>query len=160
MLIALINTVISLYYYLLVVKAMFIKQDECLIENFRSDNASRLSISLCVLGIVVIGLISGIYDQIFEYTYSLALKMLKRYFALSAFASENIEGMTFNEMVRTANKMGLLRSNLETWDVFRQKRNATSHTYNEKAAFEVVSVIEDFTKEIEFLLNKLKGSLS
>ncbi len=98
--------------------------------------------------------------QRFEYTYSLALKMLKRYFALSAFASENIEGMTFNEMVRTANKMGLLRSNLETWDVFRQKRNATSHTYNEKAAFEVVSVIEDFTKEIEFLLNKLKGSLS
>ena len=98
--------------------------------------------------------------QRFEYTYSIALKMIKRYFALSAFASENIEGMTFNEMVRTANKMGLLRSNLETWDVFRQKRNATSHTYNEEAALEVVSVIENFTKEIEFLLNKLKESMS
>ncbi|MFR3549350.1 MAG: NADH-quinone oxidoreductase subunit N, partial [Coprobacter sp.] len=70
-LIALINTVISLYYYLLVVKAMFIKQDECVVENFRSDNASRLSISLCVLGIVAIGLISGIYDQIFEYSHGL-----------------------------------------------------------------------------------------
>jgi len=70
-LIALINTVISLYYYLLVVKAMFIKQDECVVESFRSDNASRLSILLCVLGIVVIGLISGIYDQIFEYSHGL-----------------------------------------------------------------------------------------
>ena len=98
--------------------------------------------------------------QRFEYTYSLALKMLKRYFAISAFASENIEGMTFNDMVRTANKMGLLRSNLETWDVFRQKRNATSHTYNEEAALEVVSVIEDFADEISFLLHQLKESMS
>ena len=70
-LIAPMNTVISLYYYFLVVKAMFIKQDECVVESFRSDNASRLSISLCVLGIVVIGLISGIYDQIFEYSHGL-----------------------------------------------------------------------------------------
>ena len=98
--------------------------------------------------------------QRFEYTYSLALKMLKRYFAISAFASENIEGMTFNDMIRTANKMGLLHSNLETWDVFRQKRNATSHTYNEEAALEVVSVIEDFADEISFLLSKLKESMS
>ena len=94
--------------------------------------------------------------QRFEYTYSLALKMLKRYFAISAFASENIEGMTFNDMVRTANKMGLLRSNLEKWDDYRQKRNLTSHTYDEEAAKSVVSIIEDFALEAEFLLTSLK----
>lgn len=67
-LIALINTIISLYYYLLVVKAMFIRQDDCQIEGFRSDNAMRLSISLCVAGILAIGIVSVIYDQIFSFS--------------------------------------------------------------------------------------------
>lgn len=55
----------------------------------------------------------------FEYTYSLSLKMIKRYFSASAFSAENIDGMSFNEMIRVANRMGLLESNLEIWDVFR-----------------------------------------
>ncbi len=96
----------------------------------------------------------------FEYTYSLSLKMIKRYFSASAFSAENIDGMSFNEMIRVANRMGLLESNLEIWDVFRQKRNATSHTYNEETALEVVEVIENFAKEVEFLLARLKESQS
>ena len=94
--------------------------------------------------------------QRFEYTYSISLKMIKRYFANGAFVFENIEGMTFNEMIRQANKMGLLRSNLEKWDNYRQKRNLTSHTYDEKIAIEVVAIIEDFALEAKFLLEKLK----
>lgn len=38
--------------------------------------------------------------QRFEYTYSLALKMIKRYFSNGAFIFENIDSMTFNEMIR------------------------------------------------------------
>ena len=98
--------------------------------------------------------------QRFEYTYSLSLKMIKRYFAKSAFEKENIEGMTFNEMVRTANRMGLLKTDLETWDNFRQKRNMTSHTYNENFAKDVVAIIPAFKDEAEFLLNKVKEKLS
>lgn len=94
--------------------------------------------------------------QRFEYTYSIALKMIKRYLAHSTFVLENIDSITFNEMIRTANKAGLLRSNLEKWDNYRQKRNLTSHTYDEKTAIEVVSIIEDFASEAEFLINKLK----
>jgi len=94
--------------------------------------------------------------QRFEYTYSLALKMIKRYFSQSAFASENVEGMTFNEMIRNANKMGLLKSNLETWDDYRLKRNMTSHTYDEEVAISVVSIIQRFESEASFLLTKLK----
>jgi len=94
--------------------------------------------------------------QRFEYTYSLALKMIKRYFSQSAFASENVEGMTFNEMIRNANKMGLLKSNLETWDDYRLKRNMTSHTYDEEVAISVVSIIQRFESEASFLLAKLK----
>lgn len=94
--------------------------------------------------------------QRFEYTYSLSLKMIKRYFSTSAFVFENIESMTFNNMIRQANKMGLLRSNLEKWDNYRQKRNLTSHTYDETIALEVIAIIEDFAQEAKYLLEKLK----
>lgn len=97
--------------------------------------------------------------QRFEYTYSLSLKMIKRYFAKSAFERENIDGMTFNEMIRTANRMSLLETNLETWENYRQKRNMTSHTYDEKIAKDVVEIIPAFKDEAEFLLNKLKEKL-
>ena len=68
-LIALINTIISLYYYLLVVKAMFIHQDDCVIPSFQSSGALRLSISVCVLGIVLLGIISVIYTQIYQVSF-------------------------------------------------------------------------------------------
>ena len=97
--------------------------------------------------------------QRYEYTYSLALKMIKRFFSQGAFV-ENIEGMTFNEMVRQANKMDLLKSNLETWTIFREKRNLTSHTYDEKIAEDVAKIIPLFCEEAQFLLNKLKERLS
>ncbi len=60
-LIALINTIISLYYYLLVVKAMFIRQDDCVIPMLKSDLSERCGLILCALGIILIGLFSCIY---------------------------------------------------------------------------------------------------
>lgn len=97
--------------------------------------------------------------QRFEYTYSIALKMIKRFFSQGAFVLENIEGMTFNEMIRQANKMELLKSDLEKWDDFRQKRNFTSYTYDENVAKAVALVIEDFAVEVDFLLNSLKEKI-
>ena len=63
-LIALINTIISLYYYLLVVKAMFLRQDDCVIPTIKSHWTERLGLILCVLGVILIGLISCIYTYI------------------------------------------------------------------------------------------------
>ena len=63
-LIALINTIISLYYYLLVVKAMFLRQDDCVIPTIKSHWTERTGMILCVLGVIFIGLISGIYAYI------------------------------------------------------------------------------------------------
>lgn len=97
--------------------------------------------------------------QRFEYTYSLALKMIKRYLSMYAVLSENIDTMTFNTMIRKANKMGLLVSNLEKWDIYRQRRNLTSHTYNEEAANAVVSIIDEFSEDAKFLLNKLQEKI-
>ncbi len=63
-LIALVNTIISLYYYLLVVKAMFLRQDDCVIPKITSHWTERAGLILCTLGIIFIGLISCIYASI------------------------------------------------------------------------------------------------
>ena len=70
-LIALINTIISLYYYLLVVKAMFIRQDECAIPTLRSHWTEKTGLIICTLGIILIGLVSCIYTNLSEITESL-----------------------------------------------------------------------------------------
>jgi len=92
--------------------------------------------------------------QRFEYTYSLALKMLFRF--INQESKEITHTMTFNQLIRTANQFGLLKSNLEIWDDYRQKRNSTSHTYDEAIALEVMSIVPNFKDDAVFLLNKLK----
>lgn len=62
--IALINTVVSLYYYLLIVKAMYIKPSETPLPTFRSDYDSRLALTLCTAGIVAFGVFSCVYEWI------------------------------------------------------------------------------------------------
>lgn len=64
-LIALINTIISLYYYLLVVKAMYIKtEEECTIPTFRSALSERIGMWVCVAGILALGIVSFFYDKL------------------------------------------------------------------------------------------------
>lgn len=67
-LIALINTIVSLYYYLLVVKAMFISDDECVIPTFRSAGSERLDLWITVAGILGLGLISCFYNYLLDIT--------------------------------------------------------------------------------------------
>lgn len=63
-LIALINTIVSLYYYLLVVKAMFINDSENPIETFRSSCTERIGMWICVAGIILLGICSCVYNTI------------------------------------------------------------------------------------------------
>ena len=63
-LIALVNTVISLYYYLLVVKAMFIKKSDNPIPYFRTDSPMALSLVVCMAGVLLAGIVSCIYTGI------------------------------------------------------------------------------------------------
>lgn len=62
--IALINTVISLYYYLLIVKAMYIEKNETPIPAIKCDNFARASLIICLLGIVLLGICSIVYTSI------------------------------------------------------------------------------------------------
>lgn len=68
-LIALINTIVSLYYYLLVVKAMFINnQEAAVIPEFRSTGSERLGMTVCVLGIILLGIVSCFYTGLLDST--------------------------------------------------------------------------------------------
>ena len=98
--------------------------------------------------------------QRFEYTYSISLKIMKRYLKQSEISEDEINGMTFNDIIRRSNQYGILKSNLEVWDDYRQKRNMTSHTYNENVAKDVVAIIPAFKDEAKFILNKLKEKLA
>jgi len=65
-LIALINTIVSLYYYLLVVKAMYVSPEEPQIVTFRSACSERFGLWICVAGIVALGIVSFFYDTLLE----------------------------------------------------------------------------------------------
>lgn len=61
-LIAVLNATASLYYYLLVVKAMFINKNETPIAKLNSTWQEKLAFTLCLAGIALIGFASGVYD--------------------------------------------------------------------------------------------------
>ena len=63
--VALINTVVSLYYYLLIVKAMYIKQTDTPLPTFKTDVNTRVALAVSTAGIVLFGICSCIYDYLF-----------------------------------------------------------------------------------------------
>ncbi|WP_300698950.1 NADH-quinone oxidoreductase subunit N [Bacteroides sp.] len=69
--IALVNTVLSLYYYLKIVKAMYIVKSDEPIAAFRSDNYTRASLVICTLGIVVLSIASVVYQSIDKFSFGM-----------------------------------------------------------------------------------------
>ena len=62
--IALVNTVVSLYYYLLIVKAMYITKTDSPLPTFQSDVNTKISMALCTAGVALFGICSCIYEWI------------------------------------------------------------------------------------------------
>lgn len=93
------------------------------------------------------GLIQG-----FEYTHELAWKTLKNF--LEAQGTVNLYGS--RDTTRAAFRNGLIE-NGETWMDMVDKRNLTSHTYDEEAAAQVVTTIRNaYFAEFEKLLVRLQ----
>ena len=63
--VALVNTVVSLYYYLLIVKAMYIKQTDTPLPTFKSDESTKIALGICTAGIALFGICSCIYQWLF-----------------------------------------------------------------------------------------------
>ena len=63
---AVVNVTISLYYYLLVIRAMFLRTSENAIPYFENKFYMKLGLVIAVIGVLFIGLYGPIYDYIFE----------------------------------------------------------------------------------------------
>ena len=64
--IAALNMVISFYYYLRIVKAIFMDANETPIEKLSVPLMPRLAMFGCIAGIVATGFVGGVYDYIYQ----------------------------------------------------------------------------------------------
>ena len=71
LIIAALNIVVSLYYYLRIVKAMFMDENDNPVERIRSGWQPRIAMILCIAGILLTGILSGAY----HYLYSLVTEI-------------------------------------------------------------------------------------
>lgn len=94
--------------------------------------------------------------QRFEYTYELAFKMLKRQLEQELPSSEELDRLPFKELIRVGAERGLIAVPVRWFD-YRDKRNITSHTYDQEKAREVFDVLADFAADAADLLNRLKS---
>ena len=62
--VALINTVVSLYYYLKIVKAMYINHSDAPMPTFKSDCNTKFALAVCTTGIILFGVCSYVYEWI------------------------------------------------------------------------------------------------
>jgi nucleotidyltransferase substrate binding protein (TIGR01987 family) len=93
--------------------------------------------------------------QAFEYTYELAYKMIRRQLAQIVSNPAELKEMSFMDLIRTGKEAGLVRE-APDYREYREKRNITSHTYDEDKALEIIAVIDSFLQEMRFLLYELK----
>jgi NADH-quinone oxidoreductase subunit N len=62
--IAVVNATVSLYYYLLPIKAIFMNESEFPISKIESSNYAKVAFLLCVLGLVMIGFAGSLFEEI------------------------------------------------------------------------------------------------
>lgn len=93
--------------------------------------------------------------QCFEFTYELSHKMLKRYLEHTAASPEDADLSTFQNLIRTGNEKGLLRSDWSQWKIYRQARTDSSHAYDVGKAEAVYAIAPDFLEEAKYLYRQL-----
>ncbi|MBC7688922.1 MAG: NADH-quinone oxidoreductase subunit N, partial [Aquabacterium sp.] len=62
--IAALNLIVSLYYYLRVIRAMFMDKTEHPVEKIIINPSAKLGMVICAAGILLVGLLSWVYDYI------------------------------------------------------------------------------------------------
>lgn len=93
--------------------------------------------------------------QSFENNYEIALKMLKRVLRDNLSSDEELELMSFKDLIRVAAQNSLI-DDPQSWFGYRNKRNITAHTYDENKSEEIFKIMPEFIRDVEILLKKLK----
>lgn len=94
--------------------------------------------------------------QRFEFSFELSWKMLKRQLEIEIGNSEEVDGYSKKQLFRVGGEKGLVE-NVEAWFDYLEKRNLSSHTYDEEKAGQVFSVLEAFGRDAKILLTKLRS---
>ncbi len=68
---------------------------------------------------------------------------------------EEIPAMAFRDLMRAAADAGIIRDPVK-FMIYREMRNITSLTYEESSVEEVISVVDDFLKDMDYLLDQLR----
>lgn len=95
--------------------------------------------------------------QRFEYTFELCWKMLKRQLEQELPNPAEIDGFSYRHLFRVGAERGLVQD-VEAWFDYRERRNITSHTYDEAKAARVFEALPAFAEHAEELLVRLKES--
>lgn len=93
--------------------------------------------------------------QRFEYTYELCWKMLKRRLELDVPTPTEVDSFSFRELIREGAERGLV-DDPEVWFEFRERRNLTSHAYDDAKAKQVYETALSFVAAARSLLEKLR----
>ena len=93
--------------------------------------------------------------QTFEYSFELAFKLLKRTLASAAASDQEVEAMSYNEVIRLGARLGFL-NHPEAWFEFRTARNKTSHGYEESFAQEGYLAAQLFLPAARELLLRMR----
>jgi nucleotidyltransferase substrate binding protein (TIGR01987 family) len=91
----------------------------------------------------------------FEFTYELSTSLIRRQLAEIVLNPAELREMPFLDLMRSAADAGLIRE-APPFRLYREKRNITSHTYNEDKAEDVLSVMDAFVGDVRFFLAELK----
>ena len=93
--------------------------------------------------------------QAFEFTYELAIKMVRRQLAQIVANPGELRKISFADLMREAVDAGIIRD-APAYKEYREARNKTSHTYNTSRAEKTVSIVDDFLNDTRFLLKELE----
>ncbi len=93
--------------------------------------------------------------QAFEFTHELAFKMLKRQLEQIAADPSAIDKMAYMDIVRSGAEAGLI-ADVARFRNYREKRNITSHAYDQAKAEQIVGVLNDFRDDVRHLLAELE----
>lgn len=93
--------------------------------------------------------------QAFEFTYGVAVGLLKRHMEQIKPDSGEFGAMRFEDFLRASAAAGLI-PNLENFFDYWEKRNLTSHNYNEEVSRQLLAVLNPFAEDMRFLLKRLQ----
>lgn len=93
--------------------------------------------------------------QRFEFTYELAHRMLRRYLRENAASPDDIDQLTFADLIRAGSAQGMLRGGWPEWRRFREMRIRAANSCDAEPALAIIAAIPEFLEEAEHLCAEL-----